>query len=545
VLRRAVATALLLGLSGGCARFTKSGADHEVYGLLGKGRTCVPEVVGTLDVEAREADARAAREVRARRLTLAEALSLGTLSSRDYRLAREDVYLAALSLTLARNEFRPLFGAAGSGDVLFDEDGASADLGGLLTLSRAFETGGSLVLAVATDVLKNLTTDPLRIAQSILSADLVLPLARGSGVLVARENLRQAERDTIYALRSYARFQQEFTVDVARSYYRALELHQVWKNEESAFESLSRLVEEQAEKGRAGIIPEFQVDQARQDLLRADDRRQRARAVFEAELDRFKLQLGIPVDVVVELDPAELEALRAAPLPQTALAEPHLLATAWARRLDLRNARDQETDAQRKVLVAKDALRGDLDLRLGADLTSGEEHPYDLRRLRPEGRVGLDVELPLERTAERNAWRSAMIVGARATRARERFEDQVALEVREDARSLEQARRSTEIQEEGVRLAERRVESTALLLERGDATIRDRLEAEDARTQARNALANAQVERVLAHLSLLRDLGTLRVDAQGRQAPDDAPPEAAHNGSASCFTWPDPTEDCR
>ncbi|MDF1703045.1 MAG: TolC family protein, partial [Planctomycetota bacterium] len=95
-------------------------------------------------------------------------------------------------------------------------------------------------------------------------------------------------------------------------------------------------------------------------------------------------------------------------------------------------------------------------------------------------------------------------------------------EVRAAYRTLAETQRSYEIQEESARLAERRVESTQLLLELGRARTRDRLEAETARLTARNAVTAALVDHALARLALERDVGTLRVDAQGWWDPTPA-----------------------
>ena len=127
----------------------------------------------------------------------------------------------------------------------------------------------------------------------------------------------------------------------------------------------------------------------------------------------------------------------------------------------------------------------DVNLELGAALRTAETNPLNISRPEVEGLLGLDIDLPLERTAERNAFRAAVIQAARARRQRQAREDGVVLQVRQSYRRLDRARRSYDIQAEGARLADRRVESTNELLEAGRANTRDRLEAEDDRVLAR------------------------------------------------------------
>ena len=506
---------LALLLAPACRRFTKEGADREVYGILAGRRKAVEELQGSLDLDARRRLATAVRDRASFKLTLRDALELGTVASREYRQQRENVYIAALDLTRQLNAFRPLWGATGSTDLSGDANGSDlgADIG--LTLQRAFESGGGIALGIASSFLRDFSGNPLRIAQTILSADLDVPLLRGSGRLVARENLTQAERNVTYALRDYARFQQDFTVEIASTFYRALQSRDTWQNAEARYTSLKSLVDEQRENAIAGRLPQFEVDQVEQDLLESDDARQRAHNAFVRAIDRFKLDLGIPVTAEVELDDSDLEALRAAGSQQAAHAEAAALEIAQHKRLDLRTQRDREADARRQVCVAGDALRVGLDLRASAGLTTPTKRPLDLGSADASGGLGLDLDLPLERTAERNTYRRALIDAERAMRDRERAEDTVILEVRDAYRTLLESLRSYTIQQQSLKLAERRVDSTQELLADGRAKIRDRLDAESSLVRARNAVTAALVDHTLARLALERDVGTLRVDARG------------------------------
>jgi len=501
--------------TGACRRFTKEGADKEVYAIVDKRRGEVPELQGTLNVESREKLADALRTRTTFELSLRDALELATVGARDYRRERENVYLAGLDLTRELNSFRPLWSATGSVDYSGDEDASQVDGDFGLTMRRAFERGGGVVIGLTNSFLQYVTGNPLQAAQSILSADVVLPLLRGNSELVTRENLTQAERNVLYALRDYARFQQEFTVDIASRFYRALQARDSWKNAEARYQSLLVLVDEQREKAAAGRLPKFEVDQVEQDLLESDDARQRAHNAFETAVDRLKLDLGIPVGTEVTLADSDLEALRADG-PQPASQSPDEgLRLAGRDRLDLRTVIDREADARRRSFVLRDALRPGLDLRLGGDLRTPGKQPLNFASARAAGNVGVDVDLPLERTNERNAYRRSLIDERRAKRTREQLQDNVTLQVREAYRNLAEAARSFEIQKQSVHLAERRVESTQLLLELGTAQTRDRLEAEAALVRARNALTAALVDHALARLALERDLGVLRVDAKG------------------------------
>ncbi len=536
VASRLVAASLLAALATACRagpRDTPAAAQREVASILDRRRDEVAEVRGGLDLIEAERRAADQRHSPPHAIGITDALRLAARGSTAYLEARERVWLAALAVTDERALWRTRYGVAASGELVRADDGTTVGGRGDATIAQSLEAGGAFLLSIATDVLRDLTGSPLRTARSILNTEIVLPLARGSSSLVALEPLRQARNELLYALREFALFQQGFTLDVATRFYRTIELRDIWRNETRTYESLQSLVAEQAEEAEAGRLPPFQVDQARQELLQADDRRVRALAAYESALDRLLIDLGLPIRAGIEIDDAALRSLQNEdPLPppfDVATA----LRTATERRLDLATARDRETDAMRHVAVAMDALKMGLDLRLGAGASTPGTKPFDLDDATFDGVVGIDLDLPLERTAERNTVVRRMIDARRARRHRERLADAIDAEVREAWRDLAEAARSIPIQREGLRLAERRVESTQMLLEGGTATIRDRLEAENARVSSANALTRVLVDHVLVRLEVERAAGILAVDADGDWSwtrPNVAPAAPAGGG---------------
>ena len=526
--RRAPLLLIALAAVPACAspQQRKAEADREVYRALEARKPCVPAAVGPLDIDAAECRGRAARAAPARvELDFEGALRLSAEASREYRAAREDVYLSALSFTAARHSFRNQYALGGTGSLTRDEDGGGATGSPTGSVSRNLESGGSFVLKLATDFLKTLAGNPAAPGVTILSSSLVLPLLRGSGREVARESLTQAERDMLYELRSFARFQQEFTVEVATSFYRVLQQRDTVTNEELTAKSLERVLERTKEFGPDGVgrVPDFEVDQARQDVLKARQRVILAQQSYEESLDRFKLTLGLPAATTLVPKDDALDVLRRRGLEPVAFDLERSLATARAQRLDLENARDQGEDATRKVAVAANGLGAQVDLTLGAALTGPGGQPYNVKGMKGLGTAGLDVSLPVERLAERNAYRAALVQEDRARRAVEALDDQIVVSVRSAWRTLEQAKASYAIQLEGVRLATRRVESADLQLQTRRATTRDVLEAEDALIEARNALTAALIDHAVARLDLERDTGVLRPDEWATGRPPPAP----------------------
>jgi outer membrane protein TolC len=178
-------------------------------------------------------------------------------------------------------------------------------------------------------------------------------------------------------------------------------------------------------------------------------------------------------------------------------------------------------DAQRALAVSADQLRADLLLlgraAAGEARSLGSATEGDASLDVDEGRysASLRLDLPWERTAERNLYRSSLLAFEQAVRDVQDLEDQIKLEVRDELRTLLESRETVAIQALSVEVAKRRRESTAMFLEAGRAEVRDVLEAEEALVSAQNALSAALVGYRVAELQLQRDMGVLDINEDG------------------------------
>ncbi|MEM8872659.1 MAG: TolC family protein [Planctomycetota bacterium] len=195
---------------------------------------------------------------------------------------------------------------------------------------------------------------------------------------------------------------------------------------------------------------------------------------------------------------------------------------ALANRLDLSIEFAQVIDAQRAVVVAADGLEGVLDFSAGAAVGSSRgpfsgnlDNDLDLNFSDGTYSGGFRFDLPIERTAERNAYRVALIELDRAIRDAQEFEDAVKFDILSALRSIRVAAENLRIQAQAIRVAERRAAAANLLLELGRAEVRDVTEAEDALVDAQDGFTAALVSFYLSELELQRDLGVLEVNETG------------------------------
>ncbi len=482
------------------------------------------------------------------RLTLEDALRIGAHNSREYQDAKEDVFRAALALDLRQDEYRHSFAALVSGTYSERRGGEAPVRGietaGTLTAQQRLAAGGSVVARLAVDLVKLLTLDRDSAYGLLADATVTIPLLRGAGRDIAQEPMRQAERNLTYALCDFERTRRAFAARVVGDYLGALQQQRAARNAEENERRIAQATARAQRLAEAGRLPEIQVDQARQDLLRARERTIAARSAAEQRLDRFKIALGISSDARIALDEAELDRLMASDAARVPVAGfsfadgegtiPAPPVEPWVRmalrdRLDLRVALGRVEDARRAARSAADALRTGLSLELSGSagerrsLGSAASGDATLDFGKGNYAAKLGWEWPWRRTAERNAWRESLIALERAQRRAEETEDQVKAQVRDAARGLTQAHQTLEIQRQAVAVAQRRIQSVDLFLQAGRAQIRDLLEAQEALVSAQNALAAAVVGRRVAELTLLRELERLRVDDDGQwREADDA-----------------------
>jgi len=502
------------------------------------------------------------------RIALVDALQIAAHESRDYQTRKEQVFQSALQLDLERNAFRRIWSGALKGlyqaqleqEVVVDKKGntdlqtvSDLEYGGTTGLSQRFKDGLTLTGLVGLDLVSLLTQDKLFSRGVYADASISVPLLRGAGELVVTEPLTQAERNVVYAIYQFERFKHEFAVQVANDYLGVLRQRDQVRNEEQNYRGLITSTRRARRLADAGRLPEIQVDQSRQDELRARNRWVSAVEAYQRRLDAYKLTLGVPADADIELDPAELDSLASrarsilpseeerggeGPAPpadepitlvppgqgvsgQYELREADAIPLALEHRLDLRVAIGRVYDAQRGVAVAADRLRADLTL-LGSgsigqrrNLSSVAQADANLRPEEGSYAALLTLDLPLERTAERNAYRMSFIGFEQAVRGLQQLEDEIKLAVRNRLSELLEARETIQIQAMAVTVAQRRVNSTNLFLEAGRAEIRDVLEAQDALVNAQNALTGALVNYRVGELALQRDIGLLDVDERG------------------------------
>lgn len=496
------------------------------------------------DVEARlSAYAQAPSE--AMSIDLPTAWRQAQRTAREFLNAEEEYVLSAIRLLVQRHAFDlTLFGSTTTSVTASNtpgefNEGVPLRILNDLGLSQRLPDGGRLAARLvwdATELLRTRATG--RYTQSaslVLSGD--IPLLRGAGA-VARADLIQAERDLVYAARSFEDFRRQFLVAIARDYFQLLQQGAVIANQERQLESLRQLEQRTGALVEAGRLAEFERNIASSRVLSAQASLASLRENYLLALDRFKVRLGLGVDRAIQIAPFEL----ATPEPDITPEQATRLALEY--RLDLQTTRDRLDDAKRTVGFRENALLPDASLfgsvTFRTKPTSSEEFaPREGGMVfEPEDTVlqgGLRVEWPLDRENERLNLRAATIAAQQRERDLAQARDNVVVEVRSRVREIDRARFALTLAEQAVAINRRRLEEQELKKDEVTAqqvvdTENELLDSENARDRARTDLRNAVLNYLLssAQLRVARD-GTLQplpgmTDSAPENAPQATPP---------------------
>jgi outer membrane protein TolC len=509
---------LLAGCSAGHYRRS---ADNEVYGIVQQYESRIFGHTNTFTINTpysgRKPEAIPPAELiedrlqaGQRKLTIDEALNLAVSSSRRYQSAKETLYLTALSLTGSRYAFSPQFFANSTGTLGRESDGDQfGEVNSKAGVSQFLKSGGQLSASFANDILRYYTGDPRRSLISIFTVNLAQPLLRGFGKNnPAVENLTQAQRNVVYAVRNYSFFQDQFAMEIVNDYFVLLAQKDTTRNRYTNY--LGRVQSTQRLEARAMDRERLaDVDQARQAELTAKNNYVNAVAAYRNSLDLFKIKLGLPVGEKLALDDQALDEMEHNGLVPAPLNPEVAYRVATAKQLQILNAIDQFEDAKRKIRVAANQLKADLNVVADADLSTS---PTDYSHFDPNqvrAKVGLELNLPLDRLPERNLYRRSLITFEAELRTLTLTLDTLKESIDQGLRTLEQRRQNYEIQKSALELANRRVDSTTLLLEAGRAEVRDLVDAQDSQISAENAVIAALVDYQQNRLQLMLDIGAL------------------------------------
>ena len=336
------------------------------------------------------------------------------------------------------------------------------------------------------------------------------PLLRGVGPNATFFELTNARRAVQGQERSLALSRQRLAVEVAAAFYGVIAQRQLLDVAGQSLERTEALRKSSEARLQVGLASKLDVFRAELQAAQASDAMVRSRSALASALERFRGLLALPPD-----DPVEPEA---APLPDARVDfEPveALVRRALDARLELAEARDQVSDAQRAASLAAQNLLPQLDLNVGVTQLGyggsfGDAWTAGDRRVE----VFLSASYPIQQSAQRATRAVARIeVGARERAVRQRELD-VEQQVRQALRELDQIAQSVLLQRKAVEVAAQQRRLAVLRYQRGLGSNFDVVDAESSLVTSRSALVQLLTTYAVARLDLKRTTGTLDVDME-------------------------------
>lgn len=548
------AGSLLAACSGTAYR---NSADSETYAAIAGKADLVPgmtEVVTvdeqrTVDLDGMPVNSlrfeflgdSADSEINSSVLSLNDALDLAFRHSKDYQTRKERLYLEALSLTLDRYRYAPIFSFNSGGEYQWDmDDQFVTDMETLtgidtptqrvtasssemyqadtsLGVRYLLRGGGSVALNLTNNLRRFLSGDVSELSTGALIGSITQPLLRDFGAAIETEALLQAERDLLYELRNFTRFRKSFAVQVASSYYNVLLNRETTKNNYAGLLANNLSLERERAFQAEGLRTLLDVGRLEQATLQQDLRWTTSIARYQRSLDAFKILIGLNAEDAIILDDNEMTLITESGMSAPELDLDRALDLSVQTRLDLYTELDQVQDASRRIDVAANALEPSLGVTLSASVPAAGNGEFgDVDFDNAVYAAGLDVEMPLDSKAERNTYRRALIDYEAATRAYTLALDNVKLEVIDAWRRMDEAGKGYDINLASVEINERRVEEAELRAELGLGNVQDTVDSQNDLTAARTDLVRSIVDYNISKLEFWRDVGLLYVDDSGQ-----------------------------
>ena len=445
-------------------------------------------------------------------LSLDDALRWANTNAKEMQFAQYDYMYTTLALVSEFHEWHPHASYGVDTGITADSTGGMYDTSlsvvNDFSVAKQFQYGGSISASLLTTIaerLHNAATTSNTI-DSDLSVVLELPLLKGSGA-IAKESLIQAQRNLVYAARTYERFRRSFYKDVVSDYLSLVVQKQALENAQRSVDSLRQVAERQKalyESGRARL---YDSADAENQALGAVANLSQSWERYRLAIDRFKIRIGWPIDKQIQIETASIGVVPPYVDVQGAVSQ------ALDFRLDLQTEYDQLVDKSRAIENALNALLPDVSLSLSTTLESEADKPFSFNEKEFDYLAGLSVDIPLDQHDEEVAVRQAQISLLKAKRAFREARDNVVIGVRSALRNIEVYQFSYDLQERNVGIAQLGLDSINADPDR--VSVLDQTRAIQDLQSAQNARDSAKRDLELSIVDYLLQAGQLRITSAG------------------------------
>lgn len=329
------------------------------------------------------------------------------------------------------------------------------------------------------------------------------PLLRGKGLLSEKyDEVQRALIDSDIQDKEYYITQQYTVREVVQAYYRAVLGREQVKVQQKALEIAKEAAEGTRKRAEAELIVALDVSRAEIRVAQTEDALVRQEQSARAAMDRLMLAIGAGVGASPELTD---------PLPETEIEIPPIkdaIKTALANRAEL-SVYDYELQEQaRKIEMAIDEMRPDLDVVMGFNSTNVKSGLLS-QSIFDQGAfsLGFEYSLPLDKRVSRERHQTAERQMEVIKEQRAYQMEQIAEQVWSAYRSLEAARASMNIQMENLKIAQLKLDLAQKMVDAGESDNRDVLDAQSEITNLESGILSARTQLYLAAIDLKYYMG--------------------------------------
>ena len=306
-----------------------------------------------------------------------KALELSRLHSPRYQAALENLYRTAMAVALERFEYDVQFFGAGS--VSYTDSSKKLVNDANFGAKKALAAGTTWVVDLANTVTWTLTGQSSWSMESLINVGLTQPLLRGASRKVVLENLTQAERDFLAAVRRMVLFQQGHYVGIVvgsppqyseapstNGFYNLLsEQIQIQNQRQNVIgleENLNRLIEMFDANQGSDVT---QIEEMRQNLFSSQSDLLGQINSYQSNVESYIHSLGLPPDLKVSISDPLLEQFQLTSPELTVLMGDVADLLMMIRKMDEplpENFRERTKDAIRRAKGEIIVLSHDLDI---------------------------------------------------------------------------------------------------------------------------------------------------------------------------------------
>lgn len=520
-MRRTVTVAVLCLLGGGCM-YTgfepeHSPSRHTLMGLSGEAP--YPDLLPRTQRDPPANFEKRPDGTRLVRLTLKEAVRLIQRNNQSFLDAATSRQLQLLNLQYTRRTWTtpvidPLTVSTSWGWNSQNVSSSSQSLSG--GLSQRLPLGGTAFLSWA---LSGSQAEGFQSYQRSVGASLSLPLnplLTSGGWRASIEPLVSAERGYVYSQRQYEFNRLELLLQAVQSYFNHLQQEQNIANLVTALERARKFLRQAELREIGGLVTRQDIYSAQLGVTNAENQLSTAREDLKLSRNAFKIDLGLlPEDEIV----LEAEAIVYHPLKIT-LEE--AVTEALKKNPDWLNAQNQMEDTRRAMDINRSTLRVLPQVSVGASY-SWAGMPVD-RPFDPIDTAGNDfsvsatagVTIPLDGFQKDMSYQAALSAYQQAERNFERTRDSFVKSTQDLFVGMQRAETTTNLQQRAIQEAQRNLKLVDYRYQRGQVVPVEVTNAQAQLLAAQNQFLFAQVGAKISQLRLLRWIGRLVIDDQGR-----------------------------